>query len=142
MPRRVCRYCQKVRCKKAEHVLCSQACAKAERRKVRPICPVCRVKPQSPQGSTCGRACGAKRRHAALAAQCRKNVEKMRVGRRQAFAKRMAAKLRVELGPFENRGIPVEELLQFAIRTYRHGYSNGQSAAYFKYAVAARTRAS
>lgn len=137
MVRRVCKQCQLRKVKKAEHVYCSVACSRLGRRKVRPPCPVCRVRPIRPGRNTCGRSCGAKAR---TDFGREKGLLRMADGRRAANRRRLAALLHDEALKLAAATSPVE-VAKVLARVYRKGYSNGGSAAYYHYVEAARTAA-
>jgi hypothetical protein len=144
-PRRICRRpsCGE-RCKKPYHVYCSDACHRAHRaKKPAPLCPVCRERPCGERSGggyykTCGRVCGAVHRadtrrtlgpHAYLA-----GLRKMGERSKSAYLTRMAAYLKEQIAELDAATTPLERA-KVAARVYRKGYSNGSSAAYYRYAV-------
>lgn len=135
-PRRVCAHCQQQRVKGAEDLFCSMDCAKAARRKPRPLCPVCREQPiKKPWiDKTCSRSCGAKLRPPATAFGV-----KGAAGRKAAYARRVAAFLREELAPMAVF-VPMEKLLPVAIRIYQRGRHVGAKATYDRLVLGPRRR--
>jgi hypothetical protein len=131
-PRRICAYCHQVKVKKAEHKYCSDACARAARRKPRPLCPVCYERPiKFPnREKTCGRVCG----HVLRTRGARGVIQlaKMAEARRQADLKRLVQKLAAFLPQLAAATTDIERVKVLG-RVYRQGRHDGTSAAYYTY---------
>lgn len=140
--KRICRQCQKARCRKAAHVYCSMACYRIGRRKVRPLCRICRQRPVSKQSrkGTCGRVCGGKARGPADRLQRRAALVIARQRGRAAFLKRMAAYLAREAAQLRDATTDLERAKVLA-RVYQKGKHDESAAAYYRHVVAARIRA-
>lgn len=129
LERRICRQCARRKCRKAGHVFCGVPCYRASRRKPRPLCAVCRLRPACRGGETCGRSCGRRLAVRRTPVSAVKMVE----GRRVALRRRLAEYLREEVTALATTMTPVE-CGKVLARIYRLGYKRGSSAAYWRYA--------
>lgn len=137
--RRICRQCQKVPVRKAEHVFCSEACYRLSRRKDRGRCKICRERPVSKQSrtGTCGRRCGWRARGPLGVHQSHAALLVMRRKARANFIARTVARLQAEVAALQVATSDAERA-KVLLRIYQRGRHDGAAAAYYRYAVAAR----